>query len=152
MTRTPQYVLRVLEPGDRAFVASAWIRGAHDPAPACFIPRARFDPHQRAHVDRCLDTYSTLVACHPDDPSELFAFICFCLVERMPVVHWLYVRNLFRRMGIARSIFGAIAPGAKAVVSTQWSSNSVWIQRRISFFYDPFMVGESGGKNVTLEA
>lgn len=140
--QTPEYVLRGLVDADRGFVFSAWIRGAYEVEPTCYQPRARFETHQRAHIDRCLALATTMVACHPDSPGDLFGFVCMSNIGGVAVVHWIYVRGMWRKRGIARSIIQRLAPNAHVVVATQWSKHCPWIRRRIRLFFDPYVVGE----------
>lgn len=137
---TPDYVLRALEIGDRGFVFNAWIKAAFEVEPTCYQVRARYEAAQRAHIDACLESATAMVACHPDDPTQLFGFVCLANVAGMPVVHWIYVRNHFRKMGLARSILRRLVPDTSAIVATQWSKDCAWIRRKTKLYFDPNLV------------
>jgi hypothetical protein len=146
IVQTPEYVLRSATPGDEPLIYSAWIKGAYEAWPARLVRREVFFEQQKEHIRRCLDRSYTVVMCHPDDPRELFGFVCHSgavspRYDREGIaVHWFYVRNMFRRCGIARSVARRlnITHAGWLLVATQESKHSEWIRKKTGAVYDPF--------------
>jgi GNAT superfamily N-acetyltransferase len=142
---TLECVVRPLVEGDKPLVFSSWTKCAFEAHPANMIARARFIPHQHEHVARCLARGTTLVAAHPDDQDALLGFLCYEV--RPPdvlVVHWAYVKRLFRRRGVGRRLIEEARPGAprEPILFTQPSKHLPWLQKRLILGFDPYILEE----------
>lgn len=56
-------------------------------------------------MERAFARANVTIACDGDDPDQLFGFVVHELVA---MVHWVYVKAPFRRMGIARKMLEPI--------------------------------------------
>ena len=131
---------------DLGLIFSSWSNGAHECVPWNYTPTDRYAPHQLVHMERCVERFDTRVACHFDDPSEIMAWVCYTFQGGVLVVHWMYVKNLFRKMGMAKSIIDRIAPGylvsGNPIVMTQWSKHCKWARQKAHLVFDPYYVAE----------
>lgn len=51
---------------------------------------------------------TTIIAYEATDPDFLYGFIAGDMSERVPVVYYVYVKEPYRKNGIARGLFGAL--------------------------------------------
>ncbi len=92
---------------DRPFVLASWLRGYRY---GSSYGRAQrnwlFFPTHHAVADEILDRGAThlLVAHVPNDPSVIVGFLVH---EGQTVLHWVHVKENFRRYGIARALIEA---------------------------------------------
>lgn len=100
----PEYHLRHIRREDEKLIYSSWLKGSYEFSPNNFIPRELFLEHQSRLIQHCLNTFSTLILCHPDDPDEIFGYICYSLVGKLLIVHWLYLKNMWRKINTGESM------------------------------------------------
>jgi hypothetical protein len=93
-------------PGDEPLVYSSWIRQVAD-----LPPLAGTDPREHRDVIGALLARSlVLVACNPACPDQVYGYVC---AEPPDALHFVYVRNTWRRFGIGSLLVGQILPGFK---------------------------------------
>jgi hypothetical protein len=129
--RRPEFLLRSRTEDDERLIFSAWIKGTLEASP---LPAALLVPIVERHIRSCLATAETLVACHLEGPEEIFGFVC---LERTPspapfVVHWIYVKNQWRKVGLGAEMLSEIVPGwrTRMILATGRSRHAEWIERR----------------------
>jgi GNAT superfamily N-acetyltransferase len=49
----------------------------------------------------------TVVACDDQDQSLIMGWLCFELYHDTPVLHYLYVKAIYRNMGVAKELFNS---------------------------------------------
>ena len=92
--------IRKARPDDQAYIASTWLRSmTHGRATAT-------DAERRAAIDKVLDHNITrvLVACDPKAEHRIRGWLCYAPLIVARVVHYLYVRDGWRKQGIARAL------------------------------------------------
>lgn len=116
------YLIRHPTPDDQGFICDAWFKAARSASKASeSIPLELYQPRQLAHMERALANARALVMCHPEDPTELIGFIVYHCLGPSLVIHWIYVRHMFRRQGLARELTRSVHPGARQLVFTQFA-------------------------------
>ena len=108
-----RFRIRPPTPSDRAFVASAWARGAHEHYYAG-VPRAEFRRGFDALMDRAFARADVSLLCDAAAPDGLFGFI----VYEPGKLHWIYVKGPFRRLGKARELLDFAFGDAQ--ITTRW--------------------------------
>ena len=101
---------RLYNPGstDEAFIYSSWIKAVRKDQKHHLQPGQAFYHQQKAKVAALLDepTTAVLMATHQDEPDDLIGWICVKLGPE-PVIHYAYVKSLYRQMGIAKALVEA---------------------------------------------
>ena len=91
-------MIRAPRPSDQAFVASSWVRS---------MSRTRAEsPKIGRDVDLILERHDTrcLIDSERRDDNRIRGWICYADVPSMPTLHYCYVRQEFRREGIATQL------------------------------------------------
>lgn len=104
--------IRPVLPSDVPFIFSSWVtsyRNAKERRLKRIDKHARFDVFgyleaQNLTVKRSLANCEVLVACSPAEPSDLYAYAVFEHTGPECVLHWLYTKQVFRRMGLAKHL------------------------------------------------
>ncbi len=115
--------LRAMEPSDRAFVASTWVRSYKDAS----LPKAFLTGHSRV-VDSLLSRVGATVLCDAGDTNTLHGWAC----TEGQVLHYVYVPMELRKQGFAKLL---IPDAPLVLVSHKWPFDS----RR--FVFNPYLVG-----------
>lgn len=102
-------VIRAAVETDLGLIYSSWLRSYWNARPAALggVSYADYQSGQRARIDRLLAAHGARVACSPAAPDTIMGWAC----DDGFVLHYLYVRQTYRRMGIAGQLRGML-PGA----------------------------------------
>lgn len=105
----PAIVVRKMVEEDKAFILSTWLRGYRHSS--TFAQRVTNEVYYRWHhllLERLLarETAVALVACLDDSPEVILGYLAM-EKQDASVLHWVYVKADFRRMGIARKLIDA---------------------------------------------
>lgn len=143
-TAEPLFALRAPRVEDVPFLRSSWVksyakysvfndddeeRTVKGPRPAR-MPAHVYVPEQHALIARILERPSalTVIACNPDDPDQIFGYVVAERVEGQGkegrnIAHYCYVKEPFRKQGIARELLRVVRVtlGAGAYWASHWS-------------------------------
>lgn len=125
---------------DINFVYACWLRSYKDSSPISkFIERKSFFPAYQKILDRILANPDTkvCVACKDDDEDLLYGFIVFA----PKLVHFVYVKEDFRRFGIARRLSEQI-PDLQDCIATHLTKDllDLWTAKKTSIQFNPFFI------------
>ena len=139
---TIPYSLRELTEDDKAFIFTSWIKSNWKVYPNPSIIADLYLPEMREMIGKLLDTANTLIVCASDDRSHILGFVVFEYIEDILHIHYLYIKNAFRNVGLARSVISAIYPDIKnkPIVAT---SNFILFQKLKANYmisYNPFFI------------
>jgi GNAT superfamily N-acetyltransferase len=82
------------------------------------VPQAVYWPCQHEMVRQLLELGQTIVACDPQDPAHLYGCVTF-QPAAAAIVHWLYVKGDYRRLGLARALVTAAVGDRRPILCTQ---------------------------------
>lgn len=101
---------RLLTPDDRRFVIASWSASFKSSYAAGMIWTDDWATIMHAQIDRVISSpdAQTFVAYETKDPTFLYGFISGDTSDATPVVYYLYVKEPYRRHGIARGLFAAL--------------------------------------------
>lgn len=101
----PRYRIRPAEAGDVGYIVHSWLESYH--AGNALMRQVRFGRYKepmRRSIHRLLGTSQVYVACDAADSSRLYGWACGELYGDTPVLHYVYVAQLFRGVGMARDL------------------------------------------------
>lgn len=99
-----QVVIRPLEEGDKNFVRSTWLKSFYKSgAKICenVDPQIYYSSYSKI-VEKLLKSSSILVAGSAGSPDVI---IGYCVFKRPNIVHYIYVKYVFKGFGIAKKLF-----------------------------------------------
>jgi hypothetical protein len=110
--------VRAAKASDSAFILDAWVESFRESHSAGVIPMPMYRRVYKEAIAWLLarDGMELLVACNPLDEDQVFGFLAHELgvIDRathrdIPALHYLFVKQPFRRLGIARQLLAASA-------------------------------------------
>ena len=124
---------------DLPLVINSWVKAhaSFTRADGCVI---RYVNHPAVVLDlvqRC----SVIVAYDPDDPSEVFGWLCHELIQGELVIHYAFIKQVFRRHGIANGLYDRVATG-RAFTATHGGFTFAELRARYHFELNPFLLKE----------
>lgn len=92
---------RAPDAGDVGFVVSGWLESYHAGNAAMRAVRfGRYKPAMRRLIHEILERATCIVACDPDHPTHLYGFIVGEREGDLALVHYAYVAQLRRHVGL----------------------------------------------------
>lgn len=125
---------------DEEFLYSTWLKSYALSPTTRGIPRVIYNKGQRERINRLVaDPLSVIdIACNPENNELIYGWCC----RTGNILHYVYVKNAYRRAGIAKALLEPIDGGA--VIWTH-KSNYIWIEeclrtdpKYLQWIYDPY--------------
>lgn len=127
---------------DAGLIFSSWLRSYYDARPPAIwdIQREVYfaDSGHHGVVERILRVSRVLIAHPPDDPDEVYGWAC----GGAGLLHYVYVKELWRRKGVATRLVAEVAPGPTLTVSHRTKS-FVGLADKYQIAYDPYRRGDT---------
>lgn len=142
----PEYLIRMHVDVDLPLIHSSWGAAAYKAEPNCLVPYDLFFPEQKAHIDYCLNHYQTYILHHPDDWNEVMGFVNYSFFNQSLIIHWLYVKNMYRKRKLGNSLVPSIlndiepAWASHPIVCSQYSEYFKALQPKYRLILDPYYV------------
>jgi GNAT superfamily N-acetyltransferase len=143
-------LLRPFAASDAGLVFNSWLKSYANSAWANLIPTGRlyWERHHEV-VDRLVRTARVVVACWEEDPDLVAGWACFQEdAQAVPILHYVYVRERFRRKRLAAALLGQAAGSMPAPPDRLWSEQPIRYTHRSrvcselpippSWVYDPY--------------
>lgn len=142
-SQQPPVSIRVAELADIPFIFNSWLKSYRDAPAVKNVPNTIYFSEHHKVIEHILNAKGLmiLVACNPDDRDQICGYIVGELSENDSIVHWLYCKHPFRKMGIGRALEAAfldLAPAKQALTYTHMSKISDRIQRLKSYTFNPY--------------
>jgi len=136
VSENPTVSVRPATTADLPFIRNSWLRSYHDGQVARHVPNDVYfaNAGHWGVVDRCLRTGATAVASPPGDDGTIVGWAC----GLGGVLHYVYVKAPFRRLGIAKALL-ACFPGLSAC--THWMPVvKEWADRGHPLVFNPYLL------------
>ena len=102
MKLVSQYLIRESVGKDLNFINRTWLDNYRY---GSYIGKSTrnsiFYPEYQKILDRILYNSTTLICCYPEDTNVIFGFLSY----EADIVHYIFVKEAFRRMGIATLLY-----------------------------------------------
>ena len=105
MTALP-HAIRRARPSDAGFLVSSWLKSYQAVCTAA-EKRSGYAIAQREVIACLLETSTVLIATAEDDDDVLYGWVCCEMSHGALHVHYIYVKAVYRRARVARSLFEA---------------------------------------------
>lgn len=130
--------LRPATTEDFNFITSSWIQSIQHKN----IDFDTYRTYQNRLIKNILSRAITIVAVPDDMPEIITGWICLENNQKL-TIHWLYVKNIYRKMGIAKKFIEKIQN--KSFYFTHEPKNEHWLKKKIEEMngqYCPYLAYE----------
>ncbi len=93
-------------PDELPFIYSSWLNSYYqpkltdDPRGLHSIPRSLYYKSQQSIITHLLNTGQCWLVVNPEEPTQIYGYLSFHVVDKVCYLHWGYVKYPFRQMGI----------------------------------------------------
>lgn len=130
------YILRGMTLEDRNFVFQTWIRGVRKAAHLRLVPSEDFKRTASQVIRTILQSSKVAVLCDLEDPSLVIGYVIYSEDRARFLIHGIYVKGLFRGLGIARHAVNQLAQQRQVIV-TEFGPLQVKLLPK-TVFYNPY--------------
>ncbi len=113
------HVLRGIEPDDFAFVKRRWAGEMRHAPWSRGVPGSVYWGSQYKTIEALLLQSSTILAVDPADSQHLYGVIVFHRAQVRAILHWLFVKAEYRKLGLAKALLAAAFGDARPLHLTQ---------------------------------
>jgi len=89
---------------DEPFVVSSWLKSYRNSHSTRYISNDDYYATLHPLVEGLARGAATLLAVNPQDPEQIYGWVCHEHIGSVPVLHYLYVKEIFRRGKIATQL------------------------------------------------
>jgi ribosomal protein S18 acetylase RimI-like enzyme len=138
-----QLCLRPAQNSDASFIFNSWLR-SHETSPfARFIPKKVYYEFQKDIVQKILDQSLVLIAAANDDSDHILGYLVYSITDEKLYVHYSYVKQVYRQMGIATSMFKRLFDGLgddQIAIATHATTYYPYLSRKFKMIYNPYLI------------
>ena len=137
-------LLRAYVPTDANFVFASWLN-AFEPHRDPGVARDLYYQEQHVLIANLMaaSTETRLVAVAPDYPDQILGYLFGVILPVGKVIDWLYVKPIYRRLGVARALlttFGDPREGVAAYTHVPASPPALIRRLAPGAVYDPYLL------------
>lgn len=133
------YQLREATTEDFNFIANSYLKSYRTAPETRPMINEVYFPEYKSRLEHMIKTGLVVVAHAQDDVNHIFGYVIASAVGNYPVLHYVYVKFPFRRIGIAKDLVTAILPGLgeQVTVVTHQPRNWEAASKKYKLIYDP---------------
>jgi hypothetical protein len=94
-------IIRESTSKDKAFITSTWYQSYY---PKSNLPFDDYKYYQNRLMKSLLENSTILIACDDTDTTQIFGWLVYMNVLNEPVIHYCYVKTIYRRFGAAKAL------------------------------------------------
>ena len=137
----PPIRLRKANQEDVNFIFNAWLKSYKFSYFARNITNTIFFAEHHKIIERLLKSYDTIVACNDSDPTQIYGFINAGSTEGIFTLNYVYVKQAFRGLGIAKVLFNAFDPDiTTASIYTHHARIADRLSAKYNLVYHPYVM------------
>lgn len=142
-----QYVLREHTAEDMPFIFNSWLKSYKANSACKLVPDVLYFKSHTKIINFLLSKSIVLIACFPEDPTEIIGYVVYQIVSDIVVIHWIYVKDKHRYKYNATDIIKQICkPEDKLIICTYIVNDFNKFKHKlnnIKVVYDPYYILET---------
>lgn len=106
-------LLRKVIRADIPFITSSWLESFRNAPMVRGVPNSIYFSYHHKILEELLPRSIVLVACNPADTDQIVGYICAEVFDNCLVVHYVYVKQPLRRLGVAKKLLDTLLESEK---------------------------------------
>lgn len=132
--------IRPVNDSDISFIFNSWLRCYRATPFGRNMANTIFYTEHHKVIERLLKTADVYVACNDLDVADIYGYICAERVQGIFVVHFVYVKHMYRSLGIGKMLLNEFNHDSN--VASLYTHNTLPAQKLASKFnmvYHPYI-------------
>lgn len=109
-------VIRLARKKDIAFITSSWLKSYRDSEAVRGVPNGVYYRLHHKVLETVIPRSIVAVAVSQDDPDQIIGWVCAERHGNILTIHYVYVKYMFRRHGVAKKLVQLLVDTEKAEV------------------------------------
>lgn len=133
------HLRQAIEP-DASFIFSSWLKSFRHSRLAGNVASSIYFTEHHKIIESLLTQCKTLVACNPEDKNQIFGYLCYEEIDGILVIHYVYTKHTFRKMGIAECLINEVREDdSVACMFTHCTNSGERIAPKFKCVYHPYL-------------
>lgn len=134
-------LIRDAEESDVSFIFNSWLRSFRNGALCTHVANSVYFTEHHKILEKLLTRSNVIVACDPADASNVYGWLCFEHVQGVFVVHYAYVKQTFRNLGILNSLLDKTGHDfVNAGLYSHWNFHASKMAANRNLLYHPYIL------------
>lgn len=131
--------IREATEADVAFIFKSWLKTFRQADFATNITKTVYYAEHHKVLEQLLKKQKTLIACNQEDPNQIYGFICADYVDNIFCAHFIYVKHIYRKLGIANMLLNSYDHDPTlASIYTHYNRVSEKAAQKYNMIYHPY--------------
>jgi hypothetical protein len=130
--------IRVATPNDMAMIYSSWMKSNRKNGMAAdVLNEVYFDEHRKV-IEGCFNRGEIYVACDSENTDVIIGY----MAASKDVLHYVYVKHMFRKLKVAETLVRAVFPdfGNSLTVTSHVPRNAQTSMVKFKLCYNPYLI------------
>ena len=110
MQKSPPHNLRGPTADDLQFIMNSWLKSYRNSDLTNYVPNKLYYDYHGALIKNILNRSLVSIICDVEDPSHVYGYVCYELLNEIFILHYVYIKFNFRNMGLCESTLKAVYP------------------------------------------
>lgn len=133
--------IREVTEADIGFVFNSWLKSYRYSFFAKIVPNSVYFSGHHKLMENLIHKGKLLIACNPEDPSQIYGYICAEHVQDILVVHYIYVKQTYRMLGVGKALLNQFDfDPTKASCFTHYSEIANKLAAKFNMIYHPYLM------------
>lgn len=132
---------RGLQETDSEFIYSSWLRSFRNGTMMKNVPNAIYYGNHHKIIGRLMKEATTVVCCNIEDPSIIYGYINYQIIDGQFCLHYIYVKHLYRKLNIARDLLAQTGNDfSKLGCYTHQTMPAISKEESLNLVYHPYLL------------
>jgi hypothetical protein len=95
---------------DTSFIFASWLKNARKQGDRAFMTNKVYFDREKIRISALLSKSVVVIFCNPEDPAHIYGFACYKVLSDLLIIHYVYVKKSYRKLGIASGFFRSLFP------------------------------------------
>lgn len=130
--------LRQMTQNDFPFISNSYLKSyRYGPETKHLINEIYYDVYLEK-LNNMISSGDVTVACSDEDPDQILGYLISGSTHGVSIVHFIYVKHLFRRMSVAKTLLQSKVPefGIKMTICTHTARHFTALREKYKLIYD----------------
>jgi ribosomal protein S18 acetylase RimI-like enzyme len=137
--------LRAAKASDEPFIFNSWLVSHQDGSPqARFILKKIYFNHHKEIVNKLIQGSNVCIVHPEEDEDQIIGYMVFKHINDISFIHYIYVKQVFRKMGVARlmieACFGPRSAEVMPIISTHATSFFSHLCKTFNLVFNPYYI------------
>jgi hypothetical protein len=136
----PHALLRDATEADVSFIFNSWLKSYLGSTATKGIPGpVYFDAHHKV-IEALLVKCKVTVLCDAKDNSQIFGYLVYEVVDEVPVVHYAYIKHVYRKLGLLKMLLSDAKLGKETSLFYSHNTDVAYkISKNTKWIYNPYL-------------